>query len=228
MVALATSEAGSPAARWDVFDLGCGTGLLAPLILPFARSLVGVDLSRNMLAAADARGVYQRLVRSDLLEMMGSESACTFDAILAADVFVYLGRLDGAVAEARRLLRPSGVFAFSVESLASTGSEGGVATAAGYALRRTGRYAHGVDYLNSLAVNLDLLCGIAWKPIPVSIRVSRSRGWSMSGPADDPSLRGGERGVRHNYRRAVELERILRNSSSIRAMRSPSSTAPDI
>ena len=39
----------------DVLDAGCGTGLCGPLIAPYARRLVGVDLSARMLAQAQAR-----------------------------------------------------------------------------------------------------------------------------------------------------------------------------
>ena len=36
----------------DVLDAGCGTGLCGPLVAPYARRLVGVDLSAGMLAQA--------------------------------------------------------------------------------------------------------------------------------------------------------------------------------
>src|SRR5882724_701396 len=36
----------------DVLDIGCGTGLCGPLLRPWARTLVGVDLSPKMLAKA--------------------------------------------------------------------------------------------------------------------------------------------------------------------------------
>ena len=48
----------------DVLDAGCGTGLCGPLIAPYARRLVGVDLSARMLAQAQAKNVYDELVRT--------------------------------------------------------------------------------------------------------------------------------------------------------------------
>src|ERR1051325_1673000 len=41
--------------RWDVLDAGCGTGLCGPALRPFARHLVGVDLSSGMLEKARRR-----------------------------------------------------------------------------------------------------------------------------------------------------------------------------
>src|SRR3990172_9272784 len=37
--------AGTAAGEWDILDLGCGTGLIGIELRPFARRLVGVDLS---------------------------------------------------------------------------------------------------------------------------------------------------------------------------------------
>jgi predicted TPR repeat methyltransferase len=55
------------AEKWDVLDLGCGTGLAGLAIAPYARRLVGVDLSAKMLEKAAARGLYHRLERLDLV-----------------------------------------------------------------------------------------------------------------------------------------------------------------
>jgi predicted TPR repeat methyltransferase len=51
----------------EVLDAGCGTGLLGdPLHLLGYQALAGIDLSREMLARAEARGVYQELCAMDL------------------------------------------------------------------------------------------------------------------------------------------------------------------
>lgn len=140
--------------KWDVLDLGCGTGLVGAEIASCARQLTGVDLSARMLAKAHARGVYDRLVKADLLPMMRIESAANYDVVIAADVFAYLGKLDDIVFEARRLLRPGGCFAFTVEAMEALaahrkphGSE------AGYCLNPSGRYAHSSSYLEKLAAD---------------------------------------------------------------------------
>jgi predicted TPR repeat methyltransferase len=152
LIALVTQHATPPAEKWNVLDLGCGTGLVGAAIAPHARQLVGVDLSAKMLEKAQARKLYKRLVRSDLLAMMREEKASSYDVIFAADVFIYIGKLNEIVGEIKRLLRPNGMFAFSVEAL-EVSSDGGADpdTQREYQLQNTGRYAQSTPYLNRLA-----------------------------------------------------------------------------
>ena len=51
----------------DVFEAGCGTGLLLREAASVARSAVGLDLSRGMLAPAKARGL--KVVQGSLTEV---------------------------------------------------------------------------------------------------------------------------------------------------------------
>src|SRR5262249_26831693 len=44
------------ASPWEVLDIGCGTGLCAPLFADIAGKLYGVDISANMVEVARARG----------------------------------------------------------------------------------------------------------------------------------------------------------------------------
>ncbi|OIR11459.1 ubiquinone/menaquinone biosynthesis C-methyltransferase UbiE [mine drainage metagenome] len=140
-----------PATKCDVLDLGCGTGLVGVEFAPFAGSLVGVDLSEKMLERAQARNLYQRLVRSDLLPMMQAEPTSSFDVIATADVFIYLGKLDDVIAEVKRLLRQGGLFAFSVEDC-EVQLDGDIqGDSPDYQLKNTGRYGQSVKYLERLA-----------------------------------------------------------------------------
>jgi predicted TPR repeat methyltransferase len=139
-----------------VLDLGCGTGLVGVEIQTYARSLAGVDLSPKMIERARERGIYSELICGDLMAALtgadGSEVAITgasrYDVVIAGDVFVYVGKLDGVLPAARRALRSGGVLAFSVESAED------IPAAAGsndYWLGPTGRYAHHAGYIRSLA-----------------------------------------------------------------------------
>jgi predicted TPR repeat methyltransferase len=137
--------------RWTVLDLGCGTGLAGSAIASFSRTLVGVDLSSKMLEKAKERRLYDRLEQSDVLAMMRAEPSEAYDLVIAADVFVYVGKLEPLVFEVHRLLRPGGLFGFSVESLdavANADAEG--VKARGYRLNDTGSYCHSADYLARL------------------------------------------------------------------------------
>ncbi|OGT20463.1 MAG: hypothetical protein A2V90_09635 [Gammaproteobacteria bacterium RBG_16_57_12] len=125
----------------DVLDLGCGTGLVGQALGPLAGRLVGIDLSPKMLEQASQRG-YHRLIEGDLETAMAAEPAASFDLVTAGDVFVYLGNLDGVIDQTRRLLRPNGCIAFSVER--ASGDHG-------YELHERGRFAHAAGYLDELA-----------------------------------------------------------------------------
>ena len=141
-------------AKWIILDLGCGTGLSGAALAPYSRQLVGVDLSAKMLEKARERNLYDRLERLDLLTMMRGEAAAGYDVVSAADVFVYLGKLDELVQQAQRLLRPGGLFAFSVESLeALTDGAAARSDRRDYQLNVTGRYAHSIAYLARMAAH---------------------------------------------------------------------------
>jgi predicted TPR repeat methyltransferase len=152
LVELARQHARQRDRKWDVLDLGCGTGLVGAAIAPFARAMVGVDLSARMLGMARARNLYQRLERRDLVTMMKLEPPASYDVIVAADVFIYVGDLAGVVREAARLLRADGILCVSVEALvAAKADAGGSEENDGYRLQASGRYAHSADYLRTLA-----------------------------------------------------------------------------
>jgi predicted TPR repeat methyltransferase len=124
----------------DILDLGCGTGLVGAQVLPFKRTLAGVDLSKNMLEKARQRGIYDRLVCSDVIAFLQNDDD-RFDLVLAADVFIYLGDLSSVFGGVRRVLRGGGLFCFSVEAEEEQD----------FILRSTLRYAHSVTYLQKLA-----------------------------------------------------------------------------
>lgn len=129
----------APPAR--VFDLGCGTGLIGAAIANPGIDLVGVDLSPRMLALAEQRKVYSRLVLADVTEAVALADEASYRAVLAAEVFIYMGDLAATFNAVARALEPGGVFAFSLEIL----QEGS------YELQPSGRYAHNLEYVRALA-----------------------------------------------------------------------------
>ncbi len=158
LVALVTQHLRLTEKKWNVLDLGCGTGLVGLEIAPFAGELVGVDLSVNMLEKAKTRNLYKRLEHSDLLTMMRGEKTSSYEVIIAADVFIYLGKLDEVVSEIKRLLYPNGVLAFSIESLLAIPTFGsGMDMPHDYQLENTGRYSHSTDYISRLAATNGFL-----------------------------------------------------------------------
>jgi predicted TPR repeat methyltransferase len=133
----------------DVLDAGCGTGLCGPLVEPYARRLVGVDLSARMLARARERGVYDQLVKRELTAFLG-DSGGAFDAIVSADTLVYFGPLEGVVAASAHALRPAGLLIFTVEEATRSASQ------AGYSISLNGRYCHSRAYLERVLADANL------------------------------------------------------------------------
>lgn len=128
----------APAPGLSILDLGCGTGLAGLELRPFARRLVGSDLSPRMVVRAKQRGIYDELHAEDLVATLGR--ARDVDLVVAADVFIYVGALEPTFAACATALAPGGVLAFSVE-----GGEGD------FALQPTLRYAHSEAYIRRLA-----------------------------------------------------------------------------
>jgi predicted TPR repeat methyltransferase len=141
-----------PLQHLDVLDAGCGTGLCGPLVAPYARRLVGVDLSDGMLAHARDKHVYDALVKRELTEFLRDESD-GFDLIVSADTLVYFGDLAGVVAAAARALRPNGLLVFTLEHAAGPDID--------YRLELHGRYSHGRAYVERLLVDAGLRPEIA-------------------------------------------------------------------
>ena len=124
----------------NALDLGCGTGLCGPLLRPLAARLTGVDLSQQMLEKARALGAYDALVQGDVVDFLASSTE-RFDAVVAADVFVYVGVLDETFRLLAQRLAPGAAFCFTVEE--SKGAD--------VVLRPSLRYAHSEPSLRRLA-----------------------------------------------------------------------------
>jgi predicted TPR repeat methyltransferase len=130
----------------SALDLGCGTGLCAPLLRPRARRLVGVDLSERMLDKARVAGLYDELACADILAWLESQPAAAWDLVLAADVLVYFGELAPLFTRVAQAMRAGGWFAFSVETLASETDQG-----SGYAITASNRFVHAPGYVRACA-----------------------------------------------------------------------------
>jgi ubiquinone/menaquinone biosynthesis C-methylase UbiE len=105
---------GATGAERDVLDIGCGIGRLECALHRKVRSIVGIDISPEMVRIARERCAEQRNVRiqhtsgMDLAQLPNA----AFDCTVALDTFPYLQMTSGLaerhVAEASRVLRPNG------------------------------------------------------------------------------------------------------------------------
>lgn len=155
LVAAALADAGLPAARaLDVLDAGCGTGLCGPLVAPYARWLVGVDLSEGMLKHAREKNVYDELVRSELTAYL-QDRHDSFDLIVTADTLVYFGALKDVAVAAAGALRSGGRLIFTVEEATEADAS------STYGIKPHGRFNHQAQYVERVLIDAGLTADIA-------------------------------------------------------------------
>jgi SAM-dependent methyltransferase len=97
------------AATREAADLGCGTGRTGAWLRDRGvDSIDGVDLTPEMLAVARARGVYRRLVESDVSSTgLGGQD---YDLVITCLVDEHLAELEPLYIEAWRLARPGATY----------------------------------------------------------------------------------------------------------------------
>jgi predicted TPR repeat methyltransferase len=155
-----------------ILDLGCGTGLAAPLLASLGERLTGVDISPGMLARAAERRLYDDLVEADVVAYLAAARR-SFDLILAADLLIYIGDLGALMGEVATALQPGGLFAFSIETTDESD----------YSLLPSGRFAHRPGYIERLTARDFMPCQAqaarirleANKPVPGMLFVLRRR-----------------------------------------------------
>jgi predicted TPR repeat methyltransferase len=125
----------------SVLDLGCGTGLCAPLLKAKSGYLTGVDLAPLMIEKSRQIGLYDELIVSDVHDYLSSTSK-HFDLVIAADVFIYIGELDRLFALLTKRMSDGGWLGFTAESPTE---------ASNVQLLPSLRYAHSVQYIQALA-----------------------------------------------------------------------------
>ncbi|RRD56254.1 methyltransferase domain-containing protein [Comamonadaceae bacterium OH2545_COT-014] len=124
-----------PDRRFNLLDLGCGTGLLGVYLGPIQGFMIGVDLSEPMIAQAARHNLYARFHQVNLLDALRDTPADHYEAIACLDALVYVGDLTPVIPNALRILKPGGCFIFSCETAAEDEAD---------LVLRTGsnRYAH--------------------------------------------------------------------------------------
>jgi predicted TPR repeat methyltransferase len=126
--------------KGDIVDVGCGRGVMAPVLKPFAKTLTGVDLSPRMIEFANKRGLYDKLIVDDFIPYLEAH-ADQCDLITAASVLLYIGNLQSVFAAANTALRSGGLFIFDIES----------SNEAKYELQANGHFSHAEVYIETLA-----------------------------------------------------------------------------
>lgn len=140
---------GEPRGELEIVDAGCGTGLLAKHLRPYARRLVGVDLSPKMLEKAAKRAMYDQTIAAELGSFLRS-SPEAFDIVASSDTLVYFGELREVLAAARTSLRAGGRLLFTLEHAINEAE-----VPDGYRIHPHGRYSHTHSYVRKTLAEAD-------------------------------------------------------------------------
>lgn len=123
-----------PDRKFNLLDLGCGTGLVGVCLGRIDGFIIGVDLSEEMIRKAAQHNVYERFHQVNVLDALRDTPSDHYEAITCCDVLVYVGDLSSVVPNALRILKPGGHFIFSCEAAGEDEPD--------MILRPTERYAH--------------------------------------------------------------------------------------
>lgn len=88
----------------DVFEVGCGTGLILDRVARFAKTARGIDLSGGMLAKAASRGLNVAQASATALPI-GDASV---DVAYSFKVLAHIPDIAGCMREMARIVRPGG------------------------------------------------------------------------------------------------------------------------
>ena len=123
-----------------ILDAGCGTGLNASVLKPYAKTLTGIDLSEKMTDAARAKGLYDSLQTADIVRFC-NENPASFDLVVLAGVVCYFGALEPLLSAVFKALVPGGGIFFTTEKLCGERD---------FVLQPSGRFAHSTEYVKNV------------------------------------------------------------------------------
>jgi predicted TPR repeat methyltransferase len=138
----------------SILDMGCGTGGCGTVVRSAAHYLRGVDISRHMLERASAKRstqgekLYDSLILMELNAFLPMEKDASFDLILAGGVWNYVGDWARLMPDLKRLLKPGGALAFTVEKSTTAPQEW---------FREVGRFRHSRFYVEQVAATHALV-----------------------------------------------------------------------
>ena len=138
----------------DILDLGCGNGILANFLRPYARKLVGVDLSQDMIVEAGKTHLYDSLYNEELDGYLDKTSEY-YDTVVAAAVMIHFYDLENTFSLIKNSLKVNGKFIFSIFEGKKKDKE----------LNSFHMYSHSDNYISTLADHLKFKINYKQKSI---------------------------------------------------------------
>ncbi len=105
-------EIAQPLPDWRVLDIGTGTGHTALALAPYAREVIGLDLTEEMLAEARKLAREKNITNVSFqiadVHHLPSELEGSFDLVTCRRAAHHFSDIDRAIGEMARTLRPGG------------------------------------------------------------------------------------------------------------------------
>ena len=146
-----------------LLDVGIGTGLAS---LPFARAgleVFGCDGSAGMLKVCESKAFARELKVLDLKDIPWPYPDGFFHHVISCGVFHFFGELRPMIREISRIIKPAGIFAFTVAAQTSAEEQAAGQNPRGYSETPTAWgvniFKHGAGYVTDLlrAYGFDML-----------------------------------------------------------------------
>jgi predicted TPR repeat methyltransferase len=102
-----------------LLDIGIGTGLASQAFAKVGLEVYGLDGSTEMLKVCDSKAFAKELKIFDLQDRPLPYTDSFFDHVISCGVFHFFDDLDTIAKEVLRLIKPGGIFAFTVAALTS-------------------------------------------------------------------------------------------------------------
>lgn len=132
--------------KYNILDLGCGTGLAGIYLESISEHMVGIDLSEKMLKKAAEKNIYDELITTGIDQYYESHDFKPH-IVVSADVFVYIGDIASIFHATEKSLQDNGIFVFSTEDTED---------AEKFILKDSGRFGHNEKYIRALAEETGL------------------------------------------------------------------------
>ena len=98
----------------SLLDLGIGTGLSSVLFAKAGLEITGLDGSREMLKECRKKCFAKELKQCDIQDVPLPYSDNAFSNIVCCGVFHFFGDLEPMFKEVSRIIKPGGIFAFTI------------------------------------------------------------------------------------------------------------------
>jgi predicted TPR repeat methyltransferase len=128
-----------------VLEIGCGTGLCAEAIFPYAKKLDGIDVSEKMIEKAKLKGLYDELSIEDCLVFL-NKTTTNYNLMLAMDVTPYLADFESVLKAAYHRLSIQGELIFTIECADTDNRK----------LQANGRFCYLPNFVEEICQNLKL------------------------------------------------------------------------